>query len=85
MQIDRQHYQVIFDPVSKGAVIIRKDKTAYLNGPFASHAEADAAAFAYLEANDGLPDQNITPKEKSGQRTGIKVCRRDAAKTDSTI
>lgn len=65
MQIDRKHYQIIFDPVAKGAVILRKDKTAYLNGPFATFAEAEAAAFEYLESNHGLPNENGEAEQKS--------------------
>ena len=65
MQIDSKHYQVIFDPVSKGAVIVRKDKTVYLDGPFSTFAEAETASFAYLEENEGIPNDTDQSKQKS--------------------
>ena len=49
MRVDGRHFQVIFDAENRSASIHRKDTVTVLEGPFNSFAEAEAAAYEYLE------------------------------------
>jgi hypothetical protein len=46
--LNESDFEIIFDPVSKGAVLRRGENTTYLDGPFRTFLDAVVAARAYI-------------------------------------
>lgn len=53
MYLNERDVEVIFDPVSKGAVLRQGERTMYLDGPFPDFAAAMAAARKFMHKAAG--------------------------------
>ena len=49
MYLNEHDFEVIFDPITKGAVLRRGDATTYLDGPFSDFFAAMLAARKIIE------------------------------------
>lgn len=60
-EIEPDHFEVVFDPIAKTAILVRGQKFDFLNGPFKDYTEARLAAMTICRE---LPDndrRNVRP------------------------
>ena len=56
MNESAERIEVVFDPITKSAMLIRGDKVELLHGPFANTRKARQAALAHIKRLSGSGD-----------------------------
>ncbi|UVC09125.1 hypothetical protein IHQ71_00345 [Rhizobium sp. TH2] len=55
------HFEVVFDPIAKTAILVRGQKFDFLKGPFKDYTEARRAAMSICRELGNNNRQNVRP------------------------